>query len=201
MLKPEPDGKTGLPELAGIFHALRRGRHISSADGGIFTHLCNHFDAYCALLDELGFTLRRHPRDFFYLEDSSHFTEIAGKMALFVFIMVENIADRGLPVEETLMTGSFAVDDLPHFSSDRYRSLMREADIATPEQLSNVISHLERHGFIRNKPDERFEFLTPAYRFLDLCMHYSSMALDNDAGDVAEKAPSGMMQEMEVTDE
>lgn len=199
MSKPEPDGNTGLPELAAIFHALRRGRHISSADGGIFTHLCNHYEAYRNLLDELGFTLKRHPREFFYLEDSSHFTDIAGKMALFVFIMVENIADRGLPVEDSLMTGSFAIADLPHFSSDRYRSLMREADVATPEQLANVISSLERHGFIRNLPDEKFAFLTPAYRFLDICMHYSAMSKDTNSA--TDETSSARMPETEVTDE
>lgn len=178
MPQPEPDGKTRLPELAAIFHALRRGRHISAADGSMFVHLCNHFEAYRELINELGFTLRRHQREFFYLEDHAHFTDIAGKMALFVFILVEHLADRGLPVEDTLMSKTFAVEELPHFAGDRHQALMREADVATPEQLLNVINNLERYGFTRRKPDNQFEFLPPAYRFLDICMEYAGKHKD-----------------------
>jgi hypothetical protein len=173
MKQLEPDGRTNLPALADIFHALRRGRHISSADGALFTHLCAHYEAYRVLLEDLGFTLRRHPREFFYLEDTSNFTDIAGKMALFIFILVENLADRGLPIEDTLMSSTFAADDLPHLTGDRYRELMREAEVTSVEQLGGIILGLDRYGFIRRLPDDRFGFLPPAYRFLDLCLQYA----------------------------
>ncbi len=173
MKQLEPDGRTNLPALADIFHALRRGRHISSADGAMFAHLCAHFEAYRVLLEDLGFTLRRHPREFFYLEDTSNFTDIAGKMALFIFILVEHLADRGLPIEDTLMSSTFAADDLPHLTGDRYRELMREAEVTSAEQLGGILLSLERYGFIRRKPDDRFGFLPPAYRFLDLCLQYA----------------------------
>jgi len=174
MQKSEPDGKTNLPALADLFHALRRGRHISAADGALYSHLCAHAEAYRTLLEELGFTLRRHPRDFFYLEDTANFTDIAARMALFFFILVEHLADRGLPVEDTLMSSAFAIADMPHLTGDRYRELMREAEITTPDQLNTIISTLDRYGFIRRLPDERFECLPPTYRFLDLCLQYAS---------------------------
>ncbi len=173
--QPAPDGRTGLPALDEIFHALRRGRHISAADGSLHTHLTAHHEAYRALLEDLGFTLKRHPCDFFYLEDSSNFTDIAGRMALFVFILIEDLADRGLPVEETLMTAAFETGALPHLTGDRYRNLMREAEVTTPEQLAQIVLSLDRYGFIRRQPDDHFSFLPPAYRFLDLCLEYAAL--------------------------
>ncbi len=180
MSQPEPTGHTGLPELAEIFHALRRGRHISSADGSMFTHLCNHYEAYQTLLLDLGFSLKRHPREFFYLEDHSNFTDIAGKMALFVFVLVESLADQGLPIEETLMSRSFRMEELPHLQGDRYRELLREADIANSEQLAGVVNYLERYGFVRRQPDDQFELLPPAYRFLDICLYYAKRDEDSE---------------------
>jgi len=170
----KPDGKTHLPALADIFHALRRGRHISAADGTLFTHLATHGEAYRTLLEDLGFVLKRHPRDFFYLEDSANFTEIAAKMALFFFILVEHLADRGLPIEETLMSSRFAIEAMPHLTGDRYRDLMREAEVTTTEQLLNIITTLDRYGFIRRLPDDQFECLPPVYRFLDICLQYAN---------------------------
>lgn len=174
MTKPEPTGHTGLPALAEIFHALRRGRHISAVDGHLFTHLSNHYAAYHQLLQELGFTLTRHARDFFYLEDQTNFTDIAGRMALFVFVLVESLADKGQPIEETLMTRPFTLGDLPHLATDRYRDLMREADVTTTEQLYAIVNYLDRYGFVRRKPDDLFEFLSPTYRYLDICMEYAN---------------------------
>ena len=181
MPQSEPTGNTGLPELSDIFHALRRGRHISAADGNLYAHLCNHFTAYQTLLQDLGFRLKRHPREFFYLEDTANFTDIAGKMALFVLVLVESLADRGLPIEETMMGGSFAIAELPHLHSDRYRELMREAEVTSTEQLGAIINHLDRYGFVRRKPDDQFEFLSPAYRFLDICQDYAKRAAGSDA--------------------
>jgi len=193
MPQPEPTGETGLPKLAEIFHALRRGRHICSADGDLFTCLTNHYTAYQILLKDLGFTLQRHPRDFFYLEDNVNFTDISGKMALFVFVLVESLADRGLVIEETLMSRSFMMSELPHLQGERYRELMREADVATPEQLANVVAYLERYGFIRKKPDDQFEFLPPTYRYLDICMDYANRSATNkrDNSDDSNKEEGG----------
>jgi hypothetical protein len=181
MPQSEPTGNTGLPELADIFHALRRGRHINAADGSLFVHLCNHFAAYQTLLQDLGFRLKRHPREFFYLEDTANFTDIAGKMALFVFVLVESLADQGLPIEETMMSRSFALAELPHLHSDRYRELMREAEVTNAEQLGAIINYLDRYGFVCRKPDDQFEFLAPAYRFLDICQDYARRAEGTDA--------------------
>jgi hypothetical protein len=94
---------------------------------------------------------------------------------------VESLADQGLPIEETMMSRSFALAELPHLHSDRYRELMREAEVTNAEQLGAIINYLDRYGFVCRKPDDQFEFLAPAYRFLDICQDYARRAEGTDA--------------------
>ena len=158
------------PHLAEIFDALRLGRHISRKDGNLFYVLEKHESDFRDLFENLGFVLQRHQRDFFYFRDSQNFTELSARMAVFVFILIEWLADRGEPIEETIMTALFELDKLPHFQTERYRKYMVEAGVDGEEELLNVLRAMERTGFITRTDAESFEFETPAYRLLDLCM-------------------------------
>lgn len=171
-----------LPHMAEVFEALRRGKHISMKDGDIFHALKKHQGDYEQLFSKLGFKLIRHARDFFYFLDTSNFTELSGRIAVFMFILVEHLADQGDAVEDTVMTRRFAYRDLPHLHGERYQSYMREAGVTTPEDLVTIVRTMERFGFTRRMDAETFCFDVPIYRFLDLCM---DMAVQAERADEA----------------
>ncbi len=159
-----------LPHMEDVFDALRRGRHITLRDGELFQALQNHQEEYAELFGNLGFDLVRHSRDFYYFRDENNFTDRASRIAVFMFILVEWLADQGEPVEETIMTRRFGVDELPHLESERYVNYMREAGVTDRGDLVRVVQAMDRFGFARRAGSGSFEFAPPIYRFLELCM-------------------------------
>ena len=180
-MKPEEknDGVMDLPHLAEVFEALRRGKHLSSRDGDLFHALKKHESLFESLFAKLGFKMVHHTRDFFYFLDTSNFTDLSAKIAVFMFILVEYLADQGDTVEDTVMTRRFAYKDLPHLQGERYQTYMREADVTTPEDLTAIVRTMERFGFTRRMDAETFCFDVPIYRFLDLCMDMAAQASDS----------------------
>ena len=169
-----------LPSLKRIFDDLRRGKHLAEGDGPHVHALREHVEAYTRLFDALGFSLVQHPRGFFYFaaDPSANVTEQAGRMAVFVFILVESLADQGKQVEETLMSHTFNVTELPHLSTDRFVTYMRDVGITSMDDLRQVLKNMRRLGFAEMVGDDLFRFRTPAYRFLDLC---SELAAEHEA--------------------
>ena len=165
-----------LPKLAEIFEALRRGKHLSVRDGDLYHALKRQSSQYEAIFDKLGFKLVHHPRDFFYFFDTSNFTELSARMAVFMFILVESLADKGDSVEETVLTRRFTYKDLPHLQGERCQTYMREAGVTTSEDLAKIVQTMERFGFARRMDEESFVFEVSIYRFLDLCMEMAADA-------------------------
>ena len=168
------DSFTDLPHLAAIFQALRRGRHLDIDDGELYVAVKARPELFTALFAQLGFELKHHPRDFYYFLDRDNFTELSARMAVFVFVLVEHLADRGDPIEDTLMTRGFRLDELPHLVGERARQLMSEAEVTTQAELEQTIRAMERSGFVRRPDADTFAFRTPAYRFLDLCLEMAA---------------------------
>ena len=188
------DGALDLPCLAEVFEALRRGRHIAARDGDLFHALKKHESQYEILFAKLGFKMVHHARDFFYFHDTSNFTELSAKIAVFMFILVESLADQGETVADTVMTRRFAYTDLPHLQGDRYQAYMRDAGVTTPEDLADIVRTMQRFGFARRMDAETFCFDVPIYRFLDLCMDMAAQAASTppatpEPGDAGEVAP------------
>ena len=175
-MKPEDNSESvlDLPHLADIFEALRRGKHISAQDGDIFQDLKRQGSLYESLFARLGFKLVHHARDFFYFFDTTNFTDLSARMAVFMFILVESLADKGESVEETVLTRRFVYKDLPHLQGERYQTYMREAGITAAEDLAAIVRTMERFGFARRMDEETFLFEVPIYRFLDLCMEMAA---------------------------
>ena len=170
MAEQENKNIVDLPNLAKIFNALRRGRHISLTDGQLYTDLNAHADDFKRIFAQLGFTMIRHPRDFFYFIDRSNFSESAARISLFMFILIENLADKGDSIEETIMSRRFNYSELPHLTGERYRNMMREAGILDMSDIENLTRSMEKFRFLERMPDNTFTFRTPAYRFLDICI-------------------------------
>jgi hypothetical protein len=159
-----------LPHLVEIFDALRRGRHLCSADGEIYRALRENLDSYLDLFHHLGFSLQVHQRDFFYFRGKDSLSPQASRMAVFVFILIESLSDQGEPVVDTLMTRTFSIPELPHLKSARYRAYLKEAGATSEDELRGIVRQLDRFGFIQRVTDDSFTFRTPAYRFFDLCI-------------------------------
>jgi len=164
-----PPSPFALPRLKEVFEALRRGRHLCAEDGDLYWALRDHQAAFRDLFAHLGFRLEVHPREFFYFAGEGSLSEAAARMALFVFILIEALADQGAAVEESLMTRSFSLPELPHTAGERYRAYLVEAGVEGEEGLEGIVRNLERFGFVRRAGREQFRFRAPAYRFFDLC--------------------------------
>jgi hypothetical protein len=177
-----------LPNLASVFEALRRGRHICMSDGALYAALKSNVEKFRVLFSQLGFELQHHPRDFFYFVDRGNFTDLSARMSVFMFILIEDLADHGDAIEETLMSRHFRFSDLPHLTGDRYRKLMREAGVTDPIEVEHLVRAMERFGFVERLQDDSFTFRPPAYRFLDLCIQ---MAADrsNDENESSTSTP------------
>lgn len=181
-----PRAPATLPHLREIFDLLRRGRHLAEADADYYWALKDNFEKYAAFFDQLGFTLTAHGRGFYYFHERVTFSDRSRRMAIFMFILIEHLADRGAAIEEVLLSGVFRLDELPHFASDRYRSYMKEAGIADAADLQNVLRGMELLGFLRREEEGSIRFLRPVYRFLDLCLE----VLNDGEPDAAAEAAS-----------
>ncbi|MFH1215489.1 MAG: hypothetical protein V1706_03205 [Pseudomonadota bacterium] len=159
-----------LPHLSEIFDALRRGRHLCAEDGALYWSLRDNLEAYQDLFHHLGFRLEVHPRDFFYFRGKDSLSPQSSRMALFVLILIESLADHGKPIVDTLMTLTFAVPDLPHLKAARFRNYLKEAGVLDDDGLRGIVRQLDRFGFVKRLTDNTFRFRSPGYRFFDLCM-------------------------------
>lgn len=158
-----------LPGLQEIFEALRQGRHICQGDGKIYRQLSDHYNDFISLFRQLGFELKKHRRDFYYFHSPNSMSGQSEKMAVFMFILIESLADQGLAIEDTLMNQQFAYGNLPHLATARYREIMNQLEITNEDALIGIVNSMSRLGFVVGINDASFAFQTPVYRFLDIC--------------------------------
>ncbi len=163
-----PESDSNLPNLKEVFDRLRRGRHICAEDGVLYHALRDNAAAFSDLFKQLGFRLENHPKDFFYFHGEGDLSETTSRMAVFVFILMEFLANQGEAVEQGIITKTFSFEELPHLKSERYRTYMKEAGVEDEEGLSNVVNNLERYGFAQKRQGS-FRFRAPIYRFFDVC--------------------------------
>lgn len=162
-----------LPGLQEIFETLRQGRHICLADGRLYTQLSENYDAFGALFGQLGFDLKKHRRDFYYFHSANSMSGQSEKMAVFMFILIEHIADKGLNIEDTLMNQQFAYAELPHLKNARYKAMMSQLEVLDEDGLVGIVTAMDRTGFAERLNDSLFAFRSPVYRFLDICQEFA----------------------------
>lgn len=158
-----------IPGLSEIFEALRRGRHLCSLDGDLYRAVRDNLEGLQLLFSRLGFRLEAHPRDFYYFHGTGSLSDRSERMAVFMFILVEWLSDRGDRVEEALMTRKFNLEELPHLQVERYRQYMNEAGVNGENGVKDVIRTFERFGFAARQGEMAFTFRPPVFRFVDLC--------------------------------
>lgn len=158
-------------KLDEIFRELSRGRHLSAQDGDLYSTLEQRPDDYILLFGKLGFELVHDARGFYYFTGSNR--GIAGgvqRLALFVYIFIDWLADSGESITEALAGKAFAVDALPHLSSDRYRGYLAHVDVENTDGLADIIRTMDNFGFAKQMGDGSFRFLPPVQRIVDACI-------------------------------
>lgn len=177
------------PLLPEIFDRLKSGYHISPEDDCLHGALMEHGDEYAAYFGALGFVLVRHERDFFYFEPDGDdaATERLAKIAVFAYILVDDTANRGLPVEATLLTTTLALPDLPHLSLDSYRARLAQVNIFDQGDLRDVVNHLKGLGWAKWTASDEFCLLRPFHRMLDRCLE-----LARECGERVDESSDGL---------
>jgi hypothetical protein len=173
-----------LPHLPEIFSQLTRGCHLSPEDEPSFSALSADFGAYADYFAALGFQLVRHDREFFYFlpSDPEKVPETLPRIAVFAFILVDHAANQGEPIEEYILGRNFLVSALPHFSLERYASLLRHVEVLDAADLQRVLDHLERLGWLKWLGPEEFRFLRPFHRVFDKCFELARTLAPGPAG-------------------
>ena len=167
-----------LPHLKEIFDRLRRGTHLSPEDEPLFSALASRAQDYIDYFSPLGLKLVRHDREFFYFEPdyADKVPDTLPKIAVFSYILIDHAANQGTPVEEFVMGQNFLMSKLPHFSLDRYVTLLRQVDVEDLSDIKLLLGHMDRIGWIRWEGDEEFRFLRPFHRVFSKCLELAQRA-------------------------
>lgn len=168
-----------LPYLQAIFQKLRLGYHLSPEDEPLFSAVISNYDAYASYFAPLGLTLVRHPREFFYFEPENNDTmrDTLARIVVFSFILIDDTANAGRPIEDFLLNNHFLISKLPHFELDRYVALLRQVEVEDSAGLRQILRNMERFGWVKFFTDDEFRFLRPFHRVFDKCLELSKIAV------------------------
>lgn len=171
-----------LPYLRELFDRLKRGYHLSPEDEPMFSAVVANHEAYAAYFAPLGLKLVRHSREFFYFdpEDAESVPETLPRIAVFSLILVDHAANAGRPIEDYLLNQHFLISRLPHFSLDRYATLLRQVDVEDAAGLKTILRRMEYLGWVKFVGEEEFRFLRPFHRVFDKCLELSAASSIRD---------------------
>lgn len=158
-----------LDKLEEIFRELSRGKHISAADSELFSALEKHPADYRSVFKKLGFDLVCDARGFYYFFGARSTANNVKRLALFIYIFIDWLADSGEGITAALAGKSFSLDQLPHLASERYRAYLLHVGIATQADINETIRTMENFGFL-TQGDGNFRLLPPAHRIVDACV-------------------------------
>lgn len=167
------------PKLEEAFRLLKRGRHICRDDVHVFRDLKEHQESYQQLFEALGFHLCYHNQDFFYFKGDNRFrTKGLEQATLFVLILFQYLEDNKLQSQhrqwqKKLLVQPFKISELPHFATNARRRMMMDAGVNEENFRKQIIDTLKRLGMIEMIDSSTFQFRSPVYRFIDMCIEFS----------------------------
>ena len=174
-----------------IFEKLARGSHLSPEDEPFFSALSANFADYSEYFSPLGFELVRHEREFFYFapENPDKVPDTLPRIAVFAYVLIDHAANQGELIEEFLLGRNFLISTLPHFSLERYTTLLRQVDVHDTADLKRILDHLERIGWLKWLGPDEFRFLRPFHRVFDKCLELSSRPSGDEPADISAPLP------------
>lgn len=159
----------------------------------VFRDLKQHREQYESIFSALGYQLEYHSQDFFYLKgENSLKTKSLQASALFVLVLFQDLEDKKFQTEQrqwqkTLTTRIFNVNELPHFATSQRRRMMTTIDVTEENLKELVLRTLRQLGMLDMISSDQFQFRTPIYRFIDLCLQMAEREeLDVAAQQLAE---------------
>jgi hypothetical protein len=167
---------SNLPHLRDIFDHLTRGAHLSPENEPMFSALSAGFEAHRDYYAALGFELVRHEREFFYFapDHAEKVPETLPRIAVFAYILIDHAANQGRTIEEFILGQNFMVSTLPHFGLERYSALLRQVDVHDVPDLTRILDHMERVGWLKWLGADEFRFLRPFHRVFDRCIEMAN---------------------------
>jgi chromosome condensin MukBEF MukE localization factor len=183
-----------LPEKLDLaFQPLSLGRHITIEDGEVWQLLNKSIAEYQSVFSALGFELISDSRGFFYFHGSSRgLSDGTEKLALFIYVLVDWLADNGNNVIESLFGNEYDADALPHLTNDRYKSYMAQVSVSDQKELNGIIKKMNHLGFAKITAQEpvKFRLLSPIWRMLETCLNNNLDANEQPATDGGNDADS-----------
>lgn len=161
-------------KLDSIFQLLSRGKHISIEEGEAWQLLNKSTSEYQEVFSALGFELVSDSRGYFYFHGSNRgLSDGTEKLALFVYVLVDWLADNGDNIIESLFTKEFEASSLPHLTNDRYKSYMSQVSISDQKELNFIVKNMSNLGFAKITQAEpiKFRLLSPVWRMLETCLN------------------------------
>lgn len=183
-----------LPEKLDLaFQSLSQGRHITIEDGEVWQLLNKSISEYQVVFSALGFELVSDSRGFFYFHGSSRgLSDGTEKLALFIYVLVDWLADNGKNVIESLFGNEYDAGALPHLANDRYKGYMAQVSVSGQKELNDIIKKMNKLGFAKITDQEpmKFRLLSPIWRMLETCLNNNLDAREQSAIDGGNDADS-----------
>lgn len=149
------------------------------------------------LFQALGYELVHHGQGFYYFKGGHALTtQRLQAITLFTLILFQDLEDKKFQQEErawerTLLVRLFNVNELPHFETSQRRSLLFNVGV-TPETLhEKVLRPMARLGMLEMVGTEQFQFRSPIYRFVDLCLQFADEDWESGLSEAADAGQSG----------
>ncbi|TXI07678.1 MAG: hypothetical protein E6Q76_08170 [Rhizobium sp.] len=157
-----------LPEA---FEKLIRGRHLCSQDA-VYFDVHQNFATYQAVFAGLGYRLVEDAHGFVYVDREGSASEAVNQAVVFIWVLVDWMADNGLIINDVITTMTFEFEKLPHLATDRYRGYMSQVNISSRDDLWDLLRFMDtRFGFLRSVSSyDSFKLLPPVFRVLNVAM-------------------------------
>ncbi len=166
------DATVTLPEFHDVFHALRLGNYLSSdsSKAGLYQAFRANKADYVALFGAMGYVLEDDEHGFCYLTKQDR-SRLSAKAVALLAMLVRDLASNGRDVTATIFQDVWSLRKLPVLATDRSREIMALVDVGTDKDLRAVIVDMAGAGIVEweGEGQERFRFLSPVHRFLDMC--------------------------------
>ena len=181
--------------LAEVFRSLRSGRHICRDDVSEYRDLDRNEEQYRAIFAGLGYELVHHGQGFYYFKGGNQLsTQRLQAITLFTMILFQDLDDKKFQEsdrawERKLVTRTFTVNELPHFKTPQRRGMLFTVGVDQGNLHEKVLRPMARYGILQILGTDAFQFRSPVYRFVELCMkiagedwQFGGAAPSNDRG-------------------
>lgn len=95
------------------------------------------------------------------------------RAALFVFLFVDHLSDKGVGIEEGLFGGQWhRVERLGFLGDPRRETLLKESGLGLGDDRTNMLRYMSRTGFlVYDETQQTIQFASPTRRIIDVALN------------------------------